>query len=61
MGFQTNYRQVIVGDEKRVRQGEMLDDGSIRPFSEEEIREHDRNSAMTKIFGDETRAGQPRK
>ncbi len=49
---------VIVGEEKRVRTGEILDDGSIRPFSPQEIKDHDEKSIMTQIFGDESKAGE---
>lgn len=30
-----------------------MEDGTLRPFSPQEIEEHDKNSVMTKLFGDE--------
>lgn len=45
------YRRVFEGQGKRVQQGEYTPDGVLRLFTEEEKREVDRKSWLTRIFG----------
>jgi hypothetical protein len=45
---------VALGEQKKVQVGELMLDGSIRPFSEHEIRERDEKSILTQLFGQDT-------
>lgn len=45
------YRRVFEGQGKRIQQGEYTPDGGLRLFTEEEKKEVDKKSWLTRIFG----------
>ncbi|CAY69254.1 Hypothetical protein PAS_chr2-1_0614 [Komagataella phaffii GS115] len=46
------YQRIFNGKERKIQQGEILSDGTLREFSEYEKYEVHKNSWLTRIFGE---------
>lgn len=45
------YGRVFQGHTKKVQTGELLEDGSIRKYTRDEIEYYDKKSWFTRLFG----------